>query len=224
MKITTLVLLLVVFVVSAVCGTILVIHGSMPASALITILTGGMMGAFGIAEPGGAAGAVAGLLGGAKPGAVEALVKDARGGFRLRWTAAAIVALSALCAVVAACAGLTAAQKATAQRDDTVAIRLTGAACAPLEAAGLSPYVAVACVLAEDAEAWVGTEIAGLPTLGDAGHDSGIVVTLARPPAVAQQIRARVPRAQLPAFLAAHPSRGGVVAPQAAVVPAPSSP
>jgi len=54
MQTNTLVMLGVAFISALTVGTILCLHGLIPASAVMTIVTSGLTGAFAIAEPGSA--------------------------------------------------------------------------------------------------------------------------------------------------------------------------
>ena len=51
MQTNTLIMLGIAFVTSCAIGTILCLHGLVPASAIMTIVSSGLTGAFAIAEP-----------------------------------------------------------------------------------------------------------------------------------------------------------------------------
>ena len=65
MKPSTIALLLGIFVPSMVCLTVLCVHGAVPGTAITTLVTAALMGAFGLSEPGSAGKVLGGLLPGA---------------------------------------------------------------------------------------------------------------------------------------------------------------
>jgi len=119
----------------------------------------------------------------------------ASGSIQLRFAQILVAAALGLVAIALACT------KTQVQSADTVAIDLTNAVCAPLEAqpAG-QPWVDIVCTIAQGVEQGIG--IAAMAAQPDAGAPAAITAT-----AAVRSVTVRIAAADAPAFLAAHAAK-----------------